>query len=184
MNKPKGWRGNRFGHSLASKGVKTSRMNAKGQTQTLGTHRTAFNIKNGVLSVIYHQTEVVKANLNKGIVVLDSGGYLTNTTKTRMNQASNQFDLGYRVVQKNFEWFIQLENGKVLKFKDNLKFSPRRALNSAGILDATARLTARKLKLIGKKVEKNAKITAEKIKVLEKDIKRRADEVEKKIEAL
>ena len=32
------------------------------------------------------------------------------TTKARMNQVSSQFDLGYYVFQKNFEWFVDYNN--------------------------------------------------------------------------
>jgi hypothetical protein len=38
-------------------------------------------------------------------IVLNTGGWRSNTTKTRMNQTSNVFQLGYRVYQKAGEWF-------------------------------------------------------------------------------
>ena len=68
--------------------------------------------------VTYHATQIVKFN-NKEII-LNSGGWKTQTTKTRMNQASNQFGLGYRVFQENFYWFIQYKN-KMIEFQNNMK---------------------------------------------------------------
>lgn len=49
---------------------------------------------------------------------LTAGGWWTNTTKNRMNQASNQFDLGYNVFQKDFNWFVDYR-GKVFEFNEN-----------------------------------------------------------------
>ena len=39
---------------------------------------------------------------------LFTGGYETATTKTRMNQASNQMGLGYYVYQKRGQWFVTM----------------------------------------------------------------------------
>ena len=49
------------------------------------------------------------------MLTLDDGGWATSTTKTRMNQASRQFGLGYRVFQKDYDWFIEV-NGEVIPF--------------------------------------------------------------------
>ena len=54
--------------------------------------------------VIYRGTVVV--SFSNKLITLNTGGWMTATTKTRMNQASSQFGLGYRVFQKNFEWFV------------------------------------------------------------------------------
>jgi hypothetical protein len=34
---------------------------------------------------------------------------MTKTTKLRMNQASNQFSLGYRVYQKDKKWYAEFK---------------------------------------------------------------------------
>lgn len=54
--------------------------------------------------VSYHRTNVVIALPKR--IVLNTGGHWTRATKTRMNQASNQWDLGYQVYQKNWNWFV------------------------------------------------------------------------------
>jgi len=52
----------------------------------------------GWTRVIYHNACVVKFNQDK--IILSMGGWNTNTTRTRMNQASNQYGLGFGVHQK------------------------------------------------------------------------------------
>jgi len=76
------------------------------QMYQLGTTATSvFTDDDGLTKVVYHATVVVKFNSNK--IVLNTGGWSTATTKARMNQASNQFRLGYSVVQKAGRWFVE-----------------------------------------------------------------------------
>jgi hypothetical protein len=86
-----------------------------GQTQTLG--KTATKVSrspDGTLTVRYHNTDVVTVYPN-GRIVLDAGGWFTPTTKTRMNQASNQLGLGFTVFQKDFRWYVSVD-GHVLEW--------------------------------------------------------------------
>ena len=76
-----------------------------GQQQRIGVkHTVVFTDDDGFTKVVYHQTPVVKFNHKK--IILNTGGYKTVTTKSRMNQTSNQFKLGFSVYQKDFEWFV------------------------------------------------------------------------------
>jgi len=59
--------------------------------------------KTGRTTVIYHKTAVVEFDANK--IKFRSGGWWTATTRTRINQASNQFGLGYGVMQKDWQWY-------------------------------------------------------------------------------
>ena len=68
----------------------------------------------GVLRVTYHGTHVVTV-YPEGRIVLNTGGYFTATTRTRMNQASSQFNLGFHVYQRNYYWFVDVD-GHTLKF--------------------------------------------------------------------
>lgn len=54
--------------------------------------------------VTYHRTPVVK--FSEKTIRLNTGGYRSQTTKRRMNQAANQFDLGFEVVQRGGEWYV------------------------------------------------------------------------------
>jgi hypothetical protein len=66
--------------------------------------------------IVYHSTVVVAFSDTE--IYLDNGGWETPTTKARMNQASNQFNLGYQVYQKDFVWFCDYK-GKTHEFESN-----------------------------------------------------------------
>jgi len=66
--------------------------------------------------VMYHSTDVVSFNDSK--IILNTGGWRSNTTKTRMNQTSNQFGLGYMVYQSGFQWFVEYK-GDTISFIDS-----------------------------------------------------------------
>ena len=88
-----------------------------GQLNTIGSHKTTVATDDGFTRVTYHQTSVVKFNYNE--IILNSGGWETVTTKSRMNQTSKQFDLGFKVYQKEFEWFVNY-NGKDYDYVDGM----------------------------------------------------------------
>lgn len=75
--------------------------------------RTEHLGKNPSTIIQYHDTDVVSFNTEE--IVLNNGGYITVTTRTRMNQASNQFGLGYHVSIKQGEMYVTFK-GKTLKF--------------------------------------------------------------------
>lgn len=70
--------------------------------------------------VTYHNTQVVEADAFS--ITLRSGGWQTYTTKARMNQASNQFGLGYSVYQHKREWFVSYQ-GQKLPFVDGMRLA-------------------------------------------------------------
>jgi hypothetical protein len=61
--------------------------------------------------VLYHEKHVVC--WNRKMIVLRNNGHLTMTTKSRMNQASNQFNLGFRVFARNRQWFVQWQRAEI-----------------------------------------------------------------------
>lgn len=83
------------------------------QSQVGKTATTIHTTKEGQTQVIYHSTAVV--SFNHKIIVLNHGGWMTPTTKTRMNQASNQFRLEYHVYQDNYTWYV-IFKGKHIPF--------------------------------------------------------------------
>ena len=70
--------------------------------------KTATTVTQGPdgMRVTYHQTDVVTVS-KKGKITLNTGGWFTNTTKLRMNQAANVFGLGYRVYQEKGRWYVR-----------------------------------------------------------------------------
>ena len=65
-------------------------------------------------------TCIVKFNHDE--VILNSGGYRTVTTKRKMVQTANQFNLEYGVFQKDYDWFVTTEKG-VFPFQDGIKIN-------------------------------------------------------------
>lgn len=60
--------------------------------------------------VIYHSTMIVHAG--PSFLRLDTGGWRTVTTKRKMNQAANQFGLGFTVFQRDHDWFFTTKAGE------------------------------------------------------------------------
>lgn len=89
-----------------------------GQTQTVSKNNTVlFTDDNGMMVCKLHQTDVVKWDHEK--IILKSGGWQTVTTKTRMTQVSNQFNLPFGVFQRDFEWFVDWK-GEEIPFEDGM----------------------------------------------------------------
>ena len=93
------------------------------QNQKIGKHKTRVLFGNHRHVVQYHDTNVVIYDGHN--VSLDSGGFKTATTKRRMNQASAQWNIGYHVYQRDFEWFVSfpLSGMEDIPFVDRMKFS-------------------------------------------------------------
>jgi hypothetical protein len=58
----------------------------------------------------YHKTVVVedRSTTDDPCVIIRTGGYMTATTKRAINQALNESGIPFLVVQRNFEWFVQI----------------------------------------------------------------------------
>lgn len=80
----------------------------------------------GMMACVYHQTAVVRWDDDR--VILDSGGFETHTTKTRMNEVSQHYGLGFHVFQTNFEWFVTLPDGSERPFERGMEFPTRLGL--------------------------------------------------------
>lgn len=74
------------------------------QTSVVRGVHTCVSVEGDETRVIYRGTTVVR--WSHDTIVLDTGGWKSVTTKTRMNQAANQFGLGFGVFQRDFEWFV------------------------------------------------------------------------------
>lgn len=88
------------------------------QQQRLGTHATTVRTNSADdIIVRYQQTDVVR--VSSTLIYLDTGGWFTNTTKTRMNQAANQYNLGFHVYAKKGKWFVITRRGDEFEFQAN-----------------------------------------------------------------
>jgi hypothetical protein len=86
------------------------------QQYKIGKYNTTVRMEDNTTIVTLYNTDIVKVSYDS--IILNTGGWDTPTTKTRMNQTSNQFNLGFRVYQKNYSWFVDY-NGETLQFSDN-----------------------------------------------------------------
>lgn len=89
------------------------------QTQRLSGVATSIRREGNDMCVRYHDTDVVRFDDPRLKIVLNTGGWKTATTKTRMNQASNQFGLEYEVYQKKGDWFVDYK-GKTIPFDNDV----------------------------------------------------------------
>ena len=85
---------------------------SKYQTKTIEDH--------GDTIVRLYGTNIVRHSGINGTTMLDSGGYLTSTTKRRINQVSQTWALGFTVYQKNYQWFVVLPDNNIVKFFDGI----------------------------------------------------------------
>ena len=91
-----------------------------GQMQKISKNNTKVKTGPEGTTVKLHSTIVVE--FDEFRIVLNSGGWQTVTTKARMNQTSNEFDLGFTVFQKNHEWFVRFQ-GTEVPFEDGMALS-------------------------------------------------------------
>ena len=86
----------------------------------IGTHKTTITNQITptycVTKICYHNTIVCEFDNKK--INLNTGGWFTSTTIKRMNQASKQFNLGFKVFQKDYSWYVQYNN-KIYSFEQN-----------------------------------------------------------------
>tara|TARA_B110000902_G_C14210791_1_gene551284 strand:+ start:255 stop:545 length:291 start_codon:yes stop_codon:yes gene_type:complete len=84
----------------------------------LSMYKTTLEIDGDKGCVIYTKTKIVEWVGNK--IKLNSDGWESVTTKRKMNQASNQFNLGYSVFQKDFVWYVDTPQGHTVKYYDGM----------------------------------------------------------------
>lgn len=89
-----------------------------------GTATSIAQETTGRVVVTYHRTVVAEKNIRNGVacITLNSGGWLTVTTKRRINQFASEFcGNKFSVYQKAGDWFIQ-KGDEVIPFVDGIEF--------------------------------------------------------------
>jgi hypothetical protein len=71
----------------------------------LSLYRTVIFERDGWQCVQYAKTIIVKWNASE--IILDTGGWKSVTTKRKMNQTANQFNLGFSIFQRKGTWYVQ-----------------------------------------------------------------------------
>ena len=81
-------------------------------------YKTCIFKENNYCYVVYHSTAVVK--FNEFEIILNSNGWETKTTKDRMNQTAQEYNLNYSVYQKDYIWYVNYGN-KIYQFQDKIQ---------------------------------------------------------------
>ena len=72
--------------------------------------RVEYNSNTNCSSVYLHGHQIATLDHNTNAVKLDSCGYETVTTKSRLNAILQEVKVGCSVFQKNFDWFVRYNN--------------------------------------------------------------------------
>ncbi len=73
--------------------------------------------------VTLHDTTIVQHHILEDRVVLNSGGWKTVTTKARMNQVFDEWELDLRVYQDSWHWYVTMPDGTSIPFTDNMEIN-------------------------------------------------------------
>ena len=79
----------------------------------------SYNENTNCSSVSLHGHHIATYDHNLKAVKLDSCGYETRTTKSRLNAILDEVKNGCRVFQKNFNWFVSY-NDQTASFWDGM----------------------------------------------------------------
>tara|TARA_B100000925_G_scaffold282965_1_gene256361 strand:- start:10 stop:390 length:381 start_codon:yes stop_codon:yes gene_type:complete len=63
------------------------------------------------------------ATVTNDTMLLFDGGWQSNTTKSRLNALCQEFATGYRVFQKNWDWFVSDFKGNKHDFADGFELA-------------------------------------------------------------
>ena len=69
-----------------------------------------YNSNTNCSTVVLHRTAIAVYDHNTQALKLNSGGYTTNTTKSRLNAILDELIAGARVFQRDFIWFLNYNN--------------------------------------------------------------------------
>ena len=79
----------------------------------------SYNDSTNCSKVFLHGHHIATVDHSTNAVKLDSCGYETVTTKSRLNALLDEVKYGARVFQKNFDWFVSFR-GQVSTFTDGM----------------------------------------------------------------
>jgi len=93
------------------------------QQYKIGHWNTTITKGNEKTKVTLYETDVISWDAKN--IKLNSGGWRTQTTKNRINQASNEYGLGIKVYQFQGIWYVKNNNSigcnnRILPFKDGM----------------------------------------------------------------
>ena len=81
--------------------------------------QVVYNESTNCSQVYLHGHQIASVDHNTNAVKLDSCGYETVTTKSRLNAILDEVKYGAKVFQKNFTWFVNY-NSQTVMFWDGM----------------------------------------------------------------
>ena len=72
--------------------------------------RVDYNSNTNCSTVVLHRTAIAVYDHNTQALKLNSGGYTTVTTKSRLNAILSELIAGASVFQRQFNWFLNYNN--------------------------------------------------------------------------
>ena len=78
-----------------------------------------YNESTNCSTVVLHRTAIAVYDHNTQALKLNTGGWHSVTTKSRLNAILSELKCGFRVFQKNFDWYLSTNN-QTVDFWDNM----------------------------------------------------------------
>ena len=78
-----------------------------------------YNSNTNCSTVVLHRTAIAVYDHNTQALKLNTGGWHSNTTKSRLNAILQGLIVGASVFQKNFDWFVRY-NDETASFWDGM----------------------------------------------------------------
>ena len=72
-----------------------------------------YNSNTNCSTVVLHRTAIATYDHNNQALKLNTGGYTSNTTKSRLNAILDELMYGAKVFQKNWDWYLSYNNQTV-----------------------------------------------------------------------
>ena len=72
--------------------------------------RVDYNSNTNCSTVVLHRTAIATYDHNTQALKLNTGGWATVTTKSRLNAILSELITGARVFQRDFNWFLSYNN--------------------------------------------------------------------------
>ena len=89
---------------------------------SLSNTRVDYNESTNCSTVVLHRTAIAVYDHNTQALKLNTGGWHSVTTKSRLNAILSELKCGFRVFQKNFDWYLST-NHQTVDFWDGMILS-------------------------------------------------------------
>ena len=85
--------------------------------------RVEYNENSNCSTVVLHRTAIATYDHNTQALKLNTGGWHSVTTKSRLNAILQELIGCASVYQKNWNWFVNLQNGGTIPFYSGIELN-------------------------------------------------------------